>query len=174
MVTPGGLLQQLAFVLLVPLPTIFSHINAARAAAHRTIAWEEWGPRGARFIDAHCNIVPLPMWVHCAFGQMFVQCEIETPQSQQPNYMPLRLYDCNPWSRRRIQEKDEHTVLLPETTTTNNGFFEPPVLTSLPCHVRTVRFPLRDRNVSYGSVMMCEDALVAVSAEKTKFHIFTF
>lgn len=167
MVSPGGLLQQLVFVLLVPLSTILPHIHAARESRHRTVPWEEWGPRGARLVDTHYNIAPLPIWVYRAFGQMFVECELEAPQAQQPDDVPLRLYDCNPWSRRRIprsrQEKDDHTVLLPETTTTDNAFFGRPVLTSLPCHVRTVRIPLRDGGVPYGSVMICEDALVAMS-----------
>lgn len=160
---------RVSFVFIVPISTILMHVHAIRTGeSHRDIIpWEEWGEYGARFLNPGYN--PSPTWVRCAYGQEYILSDTYPSMG----FEVVRLYDFNPLSLKRALlstgDSGGATEILTNTTMIETETFAFPVITSLPCQIRTVQLPLHrssDPASFYGAVMLTEDALIAVSVSR--------
>jgi hypothetical protein len=164
--TWDGESHPVSFVLFVPISTILKHIHAVQTGELDCdiIPWDNWGVCGARFLDP--GYTPSPTWVRCAYGQEYILGDTYVSEGCET----VRLYDFNSLSLNRAllstEDNDEHTEILTDTTRVEAEVFAFPILSSLPCQIRTAQLPPRgnDNFLSfYNAVMLTEDALVAVS-----------
>lgn len=117
------------------------------------IPWDEWGPRNTHFLQTSEVI---SSWPRRTFGQAIVTWE---PQPQTMKY-----YNFNQQALKHdsLSTPDEDHELL-ETSTADGEMFDRPVVTSLPCRVKSVVLPRRGEGRRYSSIMLGEDALIGIS-----------
>lgn len=169
--TSEGESHPVSFVLFVSVSTILKHIHAIRTGESDCdiIPWDEWGVCGARFHDP--GYTPSPTWVRCAYGQEYVLGDSYLSRGCER----VRMYDFNSLSLKRAlssTDGSERNGIITDTTRIEAGVFAFPVLSSLPCQVRTVLLPSRgngDFLSVYNAIMLTEDALVAVSVRQSSW-----
>lgn len=158
-----------SFVMFIPSTTLTSCIdNLMSDAKRQTIQWNDWGPKGTRFLQFRSPSLS-SLWVCYVYGTRFV-APIDNGRS--PDRTMLRVFDFDPLSLKRAilagghNIEDGNILYVNEPTFLNTeGAFEGLIVTSLPYRVRRVALPRSNDSEwpdCFNAAMLSEDNLILV------------
>ncbi len=153
-----------AFVVFLPLSTVYQCLDRALKENKREFSWKEWGPDGTRFIEAPST--HSPVWICFVSGMSYISAQERIPRGKHG----IRILDFRPLALRKQQsdresgedaEVDEVTQThdSPHTVDLRGNIFVEPVTTSLPFRERILEIPVTEKGL-ISIAMMNEDSIV--------------